>query len=122
MPTLFVSNLPPETTPAELEKIFSRHGQVVQAQVAVSQKTGQIQNFGVVEMSESDAQWACETLHRSWYKNNCIEVQYSRAPFVSSRASKEREQTRDRGQDRSRDNRGNDPRLKSREVYLVSGF
>lgn len=113
MPTLFVSNLPPETTPAELEKIFSRHGQVVQAQVAVSQKTGQIQNFGVVEMPEADAQWACDTLHRSWYKNNCIEVQYSR-PFVSSRAPQER--------DRNRDNRVSDPRLKSREVYLVSGF
>lgn len=107
MPVLFVSNLPPETTPTELERIFSRHGRVVSAQIAISQKTGQLQNFGLVEMPEKDAQWAQETLHHSWYKNNCIEVQFSGS--LQGRKFGRSPQTK------------NTP-FKDREIHLVSGF
>jgi RNA recognition motif-containing protein len=109
MSMLHVSNLPPETTPAQLEEIFARHGQVVCAKMAVSHTTGQLQNFGQVEMPEEDAQWACETLHRSWYKNNCIEVQYSRTQYRNNRPYQKNEA------------KGNHSKFKD-QVYLVSGF
>ncbi|PIQ27907.1 hypothetical protein COW36_08830 [bacterium (Candidatus Blackallbacteria) CG17_big_fil_post_rev_8_21_14_2_50_48_46] len=110
MSILFVSNLPPETTPAELERIFSRHGHVLNAQMAVHQKTGQLQNFGLVEMSEKDARWAQETLNRSWYKFSRIEVQFTQAPV--------RNQNRN---SRQGSYHGYFP-FKDREIHLVSGF
>jgi RNA recognition motif-containing protein len=106
MLTLIVSNLPPETTPSDLERIFARHGQVAQAQIAISQKTGQIQNFGLVQMPEADARWAQETLHRSWYKNSCIEVQFTQL----------------RGPLRHQRSKAAGGRWPEREVHLVSGF
>lgn len=107
MPFLLVSNLPPDTTPTDLERIFSRHGRVLSAQIAVNQKTGQIQNFGLVEMPEKDAHWARETLHRSWYKNNCIEVQWSSSAHEQGQRSRPL-------------NRHS--LFKNSEIYLVSGF
>jgi len=51
---IYVGNLAFETDSAQLEKIFSEHGQVTKAQVVADRDTGRSRGFGFVEMSSQD--------------------------------------------------------------------
>ena len=51
MATLFVGNLAPTTTDADLLELFARHGEVASATVSVDRNTGRSRGFALVEMT-----------------------------------------------------------------------
>jgi RNA recognition motif-containing protein len=51
---LFVGNLPWSVGDAELEEVFSPHGQVSSARVITDRDTGRSRGFGFVEMDVDD--------------------------------------------------------------------
>lgn len=56
---IYVGNLAFDTDSAQLEKLFTEHGQVTKAQVVADRDTGRSRGFGFVEMSSpADAQKA----------------------------------------------------------------
>ena len=61
---LYVGNLSYNVTEAELRDTFSKHGEVVSAQLITDRMTGQARGFGFVEMaSAADAQKAIDELN-----------------------------------------------------------
>ena len=64
MITLYVGNLPFTATDSDLERLCSRHGQVVRAQVLIDRETGKSRGFGFVEMEHSaEGRAAIAALH-----------------------------------------------------------
>ena len=51
---LFVGNLPWSVGDAQLEEVFSKHGQVQSARVITDRDTGRSRGFGFVEMEVDD--------------------------------------------------------------------
>jgi RNA recognition motif-containing protein len=49
---IYVGNLSFETTAADLETMFAKHGTVQKAQVTTDRETGRSRGFGFVEMSD----------------------------------------------------------------------
>ena len=61
---IYVGGLPYATTDAQLQEIFSVHGQVESARVITDKFTGRSRGFGFVEMTNSDeAQKAIQALN-----------------------------------------------------------
>lgn len=61
---LYVGNLTFDTTSADLEALFAKHGQVEKAQVITDRDTGRSRGFGFVEMATSEsAQVAIQSLN-----------------------------------------------------------
>lgn len=61
---IYVGNLTFDTDSAQLESMFSQHGQVTKAQVIMDRDTGRSRGFGFVEMASSDeAQKAIDSLN-----------------------------------------------------------
>ncbi|HVR30607.1 MAG TPA: RNA-binding protein, partial [Thermoanaerobaculia bacterium] len=52
---LYVGNLPPGTTAAEVRAAFSRFGEVTSVDLATDRFTGHPRDFGYVEMDEGAA-------------------------------------------------------------------
>lgn len=52
---LFVGSLPFSTTSEQLKEVFSKAGEVVEANVVMDKMTGRSRGFGFVEMSTEDA-------------------------------------------------------------------
>lgn len=53
--TLYVGNLPWQTTEAELTTAFEAHGQVISARMVTERETGRSRGFGFVEVEDADA-------------------------------------------------------------------
>jgi RNA recognition motif-containing protein len=51
---LYVGNLTFNTTSADLESLFGRHGEVKSAQVITDRDTGRSRGFGFVEMATTE--------------------------------------------------------------------
>lgn len=51
---IYVGNLTFNTTSADLEAMFSEHGQVTKAQVITDRDTGRSRGFGFVEMASAE--------------------------------------------------------------------
>jgi RNA recognition motif-containing protein len=51
---IYVGNLAFSTTNADLEALFTEHGNVTKAQVITDRDTGRSRGFGFVEMSSSE--------------------------------------------------------------------
>jgi cold-inducible RNA-binding protein len=61
---LYVGNLRPDVTDGNLRSMFSTHGTVESARVAIDRETGGSKGFGYVEMkSDEEAQAATTALH-----------------------------------------------------------
>ena len=54
--TLYVGNLPWQTTEAELTSSFEAHGQVISSRIVTESETGRSRGFGFVEVEDADAQ------------------------------------------------------------------
>ena len=54
--TLYVGNLPWQTTEAELTNAFEAHGQVISSRIVTERETGRSRGFGFVEVEDADAQ------------------------------------------------------------------
>ncbi len=51
---IYVGNLTFDTDSAQLEALFSQHGQVTKAQVVMDRDSGRSRGFGFVEMASAD--------------------------------------------------------------------
>jgi RNA recognition motif-containing protein len=60
---LYVGNLPYDVTDVELEQVFSRVGEVVEARIVTDRETGRARGFGFVDMNDEDAQRAIAELN-----------------------------------------------------------
>ena len=60
--TIYVGNLPWKTTSDDLDRLFSRHGHVVSADVA-RRRGGQSKGYGLVEMTTGSAPKAIKAVH-----------------------------------------------------------
>lgn len=75
--TLFIHNLPSQTTDAELEMIFARHGRVLKATVqAAKPSEGRRRDSvsGQVQVHADDVEQISWIMSGSWYKNKCLDV------------------------------------------------
>lgn len=52
---IYVGNLAFSSTSADLERLFSEHGQVARANVITDRETGRSRGFGFVEMENAEA-------------------------------------------------------------------
>jgi RNA-binding proteins (RRM domain) len=53
--TLYVGNLPWETTEADLADVFRQHGTVLSSRIITDRDTGRARGFGFVEVEDADA-------------------------------------------------------------------
>lgn len=53
--TLYVGNLPWETTEADLADVFRQHGTVISSRIITDRDTGRARGFGFVEVEDADA-------------------------------------------------------------------
>lgn len=64
MKSIYVGNLPYETTPKDLWALFESYGGVEHTNVVTDRETGRSRGFGFVEMSlDSQANRAIQSLH-----------------------------------------------------------
>lgn len=64
MLNIYVGNLPFNTTEADLNDLFSEHGEVARVNIVMDRDTGRSRGFGFVEMpDESAGQAAIEALN-----------------------------------------------------------
>jgi RNA recognition motif-containing protein len=54
--TLYVGNLPWQTSESELTAAFEPHGQVISSRIVTELQTGKSRGFGFVEVEDADAQ------------------------------------------------------------------
>ena len=72
---LYVGNLGFNVSDAELQALFSEHGNIVSAQVIMDRATGQSKGFGFVEMeSDSAAQAAIAALDGKEHGGRALKV------------------------------------------------
>lgn len=63
---IYVGNLPYDTTDADLQSLFEKHGKVASARVIMDRETGRAKGFGFVEMPDrAEAQKAIEATNGS---------------------------------------------------------
>ena len=60
---IYVGNLPYSFTDADLQELFSQHGNVISASVLMDRETGRSRGFGFVEMDNEEAQNAINALN-----------------------------------------------------------
>ncbi|SPF38766.1 putative RNA-binding protein RbpE [Candidatus Desulfosporosinus infrequens] len=61
--TLYVGNLPWNTTADELGQFFSEYGQVDSSRIITDRETGRSRGFGFIEVEEADAPRMAEELN-----------------------------------------------------------
>lgn len=76
---IYVGGLPYATTDAQLQDLFSAHGQVESARVITDKFTGRSRGFGFVEMVNSDeAQKAIQALNGTDFEGRNLTVNEAR--------------------------------------------
>lgn len=63
MTTLYVGNLPWNTTADELSEFFSNYGHVESSRIITDRETGRSRGFGFIEVAEEDAGNMAEELN-----------------------------------------------------------
>lgn len=72
---IYVGNLPFSTGEAELQELFSAHGEVTSAAIITDRETGRPRGFGFVEMSDdSAARTAIEQINGSTVDGRTLKV------------------------------------------------
>ena len=76
--TLYVGNLPYQTTEAELKELFEEYGEVNSAKIITDRETGRSRGFGFVEISEENAQKAIDSLNGANFGGRNLKVNEAR--------------------------------------------
>ncbi|AFM42917.1 RRM domain-containing RNA-binding protein [Desulfosporosinus acidiphilus SJ4] len=63
MTTLYVGNLPWNTTADELGEFFSNYGHVESSRIITDRETGRSRGFGFIEVGEEDAERMAQELN-----------------------------------------------------------
>lgn len=61
--TLYVGNLPWNTTPDDLTNFFSEYGEVLSSRIITDRETGRSRGFGFVEVGDQDVERLAEDLN-----------------------------------------------------------
>ena len=72
--TLYVGNLPWNTTADELNEFFTAYGQVESSRIITDRETGRSRGFGFIEVGESDASRMAEELNGMDYGGRPLTV------------------------------------------------
>lgn len=79
MKKLYVGNLPFSASEAEVQELFSQHGQVASVALINDRETGRPRGFGFVEMSEdAEAEKAIEALNGYDFDGRTLTVNEAR--------------------------------------------
>lgn len=78
MKKLFVGRLPPTTTEASLEALFTPFGRVHSLKLTKDLFTGQCKGFGFIEMEGHEARIAIAELDGKSFEGNFINVKYEK--------------------------------------------
>ena len=74
MKSIYVGNLPFQTTETDLEELFSRYGTVNSAKVISDRETGRSRGFGFVEMEDGDADEAISKLNGEDFQGRTLRI------------------------------------------------
>jgi len=72
--TLYVGNLPWNTTDAALADAFSLHGTVISTRIITDKETGRSRGFGFVEVEDSDAEKLISAMNQTEFGGRTIVV------------------------------------------------
>lgn len=61
--TLYVGNLPWNTTPEDLTTFFAQYGQVIGSRIITDRETGRSRGFGFVEVEDAQAEQMIQDLN-----------------------------------------------------------
>ncbi|SEP46264.1 RNA recognition motif domain-containing protein [Propionispora vibrioides] len=61
--TLYVGNLPWQTTEDDLADVFRQHGTVISSRIVTDRDTGRARGFGFVEVDDADAEKMVEAMN-----------------------------------------------------------
>jgi len=76
--TLYVGNLPYQTTEDELKKLFEEYGEVSSTKIITDRETGRSRGFGFVEIDEESAQKAIDSLNGTNFGGRNLKVNEAR--------------------------------------------
>jgi RNA recognition motif-containing protein len=74
MTKLFVGNLPFTATDASLSALFAPHGKVESVALITDRETGRPRGFGFIEMSDSDAARAIQSVNGQDFEGRALKV------------------------------------------------
>jgi len=72
--TLYVGNLPWETSPEELEQIFGEYGEVKAVRIIMDTQSGRSKGYGFVEMPQPAALEARQRIHGARLRGRSLVV------------------------------------------------
>lgn len=78
MRTIYVGNLPFETTEDDLRELFGRYGEVVKVSLVTDRETGHSRGFGFVEMPREIARGAVDALDGEDFAGRTLRVNEAR--------------------------------------------
>lgn len=76
MKKLFVGSLPPDTTEASLQELFSEYGKVRSLTLVKDLFSGKCKGFGFIEMEGHEARNAIAALDGRSFEGNILKVKY----------------------------------------------
>jgi RNA recognition motif-containing protein len=76
--TLYVGNLPWNTTEEELAGAFATHGEVLSARIITDRQTGRSRGFGFVEVNDADAERMVEAMNGAELGSRILTVNEAR--------------------------------------------
>ena len=79
MKKLYVGNLPYTSNEDELRKLFTDHGNVHSVNVIMDRNTGRARGFAFVEMDDTDATTAMESLNGTEFGGRSLKVNEARS-------------------------------------------
>ena len=71
---IYVGNLPFTSTEADVERLFTAHGEVISVALPTDRETGRPRGFGFVEMSGEDAPKAIQALNGADFGGRSLNV------------------------------------------------
>ena len=74
MKSIYVGNLPFQTTEEDLEELFSAYGAVESAKVISDRETGRSRGFGFVQMDDGDADEAISKLNGEDFQGRTLRI------------------------------------------------
>ena len=74
MKSIYVGNLPFQTTEEDLEELFSAYGAVQSAKVISDRETGRSRGFGFVQMDDGDADEAISKLNGEDFQGRTLRI------------------------------------------------
>lgn len=82
--TLYVGNLPWQTTEDDLARLFGQFGSVARVRVIQDGRSGRSQGYGFVELATVEqAEAVCAALHGCLLDGRCLEVRPARPRSVT---------------------------------------